>query len=128
MRVRALDANGDMQFGRGQANFLQNKPAAVAQCVQTRLGEYVGDWFLDLAAGTPWRTQVLGKFTNATRDPFLRARILGTQGVVSIVTYASQIGRSDRSYSVQAKIETSYGQALVATATPFPAGDVRLSR
>ena len=128
MRVRALDANGDMQFGRGQRDFYVNQKEGVAQNVQTRLGLYTGDWTLDTTAGTPWRTKVLGKRTDATRDPALRARILGTTGVTGIANYASQLNRETRGFAAQVTIDTVYGQTIVATAVTAPNGDVRNAR
>ena len=129
MRVRALDpVTGDMTWGRGQANFLVNSPAAVGQIVKTRLGLWVGDWFLNITEGTPYRTAVLGFRTDATRDPAMRARILGTNGVTAIATYASQLQRSTRAYTVQATITTAYGETLVSTSVPQPNQDVRVAR
>lgn len=124
MRVRKLDKNGDRVFGNGQSDFWVNVPDGPAQCVQTRLGLYLGTWFLDITDGTPWRTKVLGKFTNATRDPVLRARILGTQGILRINTYASQVQRDTRNYAVQVNLDTIYGRNIVATLTARPDVDV----
>ena len=114
MRVRALDANGDMTWGRGQGNFLVNTPAAVAQCVKTRLGLFKGEFFRDTSEGTDWKAKVLGERTASTRDPEIRARILGTQGVTGITSYASQVNRETRTFSVQAEISTLYGAAKVS--------------
>lgn len=127
-RVRALDASGDMQFGHGSRDFLVNVPAAVVQRAKTRLDLWVGDWFLNTDDGTPYRTAVFGARTNATRDPAIRARLLGTPGCTGITTYASQQSRQSRAWSVQATIDTAYGQTLVATALNIPNGDVRYSR
>ena len=110
MRVRALDANGDMQFGQGQANFLINTPSAVAQCVQTRLGLFTGEWFLDNTAGTPWSTEVLGKYTQGLYDPVLQGVILGTPGCTGIVTgsYSSIFNSITRQLTISCEIQTAY--------------------
>ena len=128
MRVRALDANGDMQFGRNSRDFIANTPAVVAQRVKTRLGLQVGDWFLNILDGTPYRTAVFGMRTNATRDPAIRARILGTPGCTGIDTYASQQSRQTRAWTVQARITTQFGQTIVAAAVNAPNVDVRIGR
>jgi hypothetical protein len=114
MRYRKLDANGDMVFGRQQADFWRDVPDAPAQAVWTRLQLYLGDWFLDTSDGTPWRTQVLGKYTGSTRDPAIQARTLGTQNVTAIHAYASQVNRDTRVFNVQMTIDTLYGQANVS--------------
>lgn len=128
MRVRALSETGDMRFGQGAADFYVDQREAVGQKLKTRLGLYVGYWFLDLSAGMPWRTQVLGRRTDATRDPALRARILATQGVTSIASYASQLNRTTRAWSVQVTVNTAYGQTIVSTTSASPNGDVRAER
>lgn len=111
MRVRAQDANGDMTFGDGGANFLVNSPDAVAQLTGTRLRMNTGEWFLDVTDGMPWMTQVLGAHTGSTYDRAIRARILGTQGVGAIVSYSS--AKAGRALSVTAAVETTYGAASI---------------
>lgn len=101
--------SGDMQFGRSFKDFYIDQPEAVAQAVVTRLRLGLGEWFLDHAKGTPWRTKVHGKPTEATRDPVIRFRILGTQGVKEINQYFSDLNRDTRGFNVQAEITTVYG-------------------
>lgn len=113
MRYRALDANGDYSFGQGSANFLVNSPAAVAQAVLTRLDLFQGEWFLDTTEGTPYGAQVLGEHTRATYDAAIRSRILGTQGVTGITSYASSV--SGRDLTVTATIATAYGEVAIST-------------
>lgn len=122
MRVRKLspkDANGlgggDFTFGHGNADYLVDDPLGVAQTVKTRLGLFVGDFFLDATAGTPWRTNVLGKYTGDKRDVAIRSRILTTPGVTGITAYGSVLGRDERAFTVKATIDTAYGRvALIA--------------
>ncbi|MBH0619611.1 hypothetical protein I3A86_26355, partial [Salmonella enterica] len=113
MRVRKLDANGDFSFGNGPADYWQDQPEGVAQLVSTRLQLNVGDWFLQTDDGMPWRLKVLGRCTDASRDPAIKARILGTQGVTAIKTYQSQVNRQARSFSGQVTIGTVYGPDAV---------------
>lgn len=113
MRYRKLDADGDYTLGTG-ADFHQDSPQAVAQAVRTRLLLFTGEWFLDTDDGTPWDTEVLGKYTTSTYDAVIKSRILGTQGVVSIDTYESKLDRQTRALSITATITTAYGQAAVA--------------
>jgi hypothetical protein len=115
MRVRKMDANGDMTFGGGQASFYRDQPEAPAQAALTRLYLFLGEWFLDTSDGTPWKTQVLGKYTGSTRDPVIRQRILGTPGVTGIAAYGSQLNRDTREFDVQATIDTLYGQTQLVT-------------
>jgi hypothetical protein len=116
MRVRALDENGDMTFGRGSGNFLANTPAAVAQCIVTRLGLIQGEWYLDKTAGTPWSTKVMGAGTAPTRDIAIKQAVLGTPGMVSIDAYSSILDPITRKFTVTMDVTTQYGATTVSTA------------
>lgn len=111
MRVRAQDASGDMQFGRGGLSYLVNTPAAVAQLILSRLKLNQGEWFLDVTDGTAWLGGVLGAHTQGTRDRVIRARILGTVGVTAITSYSSAV--VGRNFTVDVGVSTLYGPAQV---------------
>lgn len=123
MRYRKLDANGDYSFGAQQADFYIDSPEGVAQAVQTRLGLFTGEWFLDTTDGTPWRTGVLGKYTQDSYDAVIKDRILTTTvitgqlattaGVKSITAYSSTFDRDARKLRVEATIDTIYGEATI---------------
>lgn len=113
MRYRRLDANGDYTFGHQQADFYINQPEAVGQAVQTRLALFTGEWFLDTTDGTPWRTDVLGKYTQNHYDIVIKERIIDTPGVKSLDSYASTFDRDARALRVQATITTIYGTTTV---------------
>ena len=110
MRVRRVDEDGDMVFGGNQAAFHRDTPDAVAQVVESRLQLWEGQWYLDLAEGTPYETQVLGKRTEALRDPALRARILDAPGVTEIAGYNSVLNRDTRSFSVNTTVSTEFSR------------------
>lgn len=114
MKYRKLDASGDYVLGSG-ADFLQDTPETVSQAVRTRLALWTGEWFADISDGTPWDTEVLGKYTSLTRDAVIKERILGTAGVVSIDEYTSIFDGNTRALSVVATITTAYGTTTVDT-------------
>ena len=119
MRVRKQDANGDVIFGHGGADYYVNSPDAVALAIKTRLLLFTGEWFLDLSEGTPWATRVLGKGRTGY-DAVIKARILGTEGVKSIVpgSYVSVLsGHKGRRLSVTCTVDTVYGLTQVAVST-----------
>lgn len=115
MRYRALDANGDSTFCSGFTQFLVNNAAAVAQAVLTRLGLETGEWFLDTSEGTPYSTEILGTGTQTLYDLAIQDRILGTEGVVSIVNYSSSFNGNTRALTVAAQINTIYGATEINT-------------
>lgn len=113
MRYRALDAAGDGTFASGFTQFLVNSPAAVGQAVLTRLLLLTGEWFLDTSEGTPYSTDILGTGTQTTYDLAIQDRILNTEGVVGIVNYSSVNPAGTRRLTVQATIDTIYGQTEI---------------
>jgi hypothetical protein len=114
MRVRRLDPLGDMTFGAGALNFWRDQAEGVAQNVGSRLRLLRGEWFLDTSEGTPWQGGVLGTGTRQTADLVIRQRIVQTEGVDELVSYASSFNPDTRRFSVAATIRTIYGDAAVS--------------
>lgn len=115
MRYRALDKNGDMQFGKGRSEeFLVNSPACVAQAVLTALRLHQGEFFLDATKGVPYETQILGYGTASLYDAVIKNAILGVQGVSSILAYSSSLNRANRTLSVSVTINTIYSGAAIS--------------
>jgi hypothetical protein len=113
MRYRKLTEDGDYRFGKSQGDLYKDTPEAPGQAAFTRLVLFAGDWFLDITEGTPWRTEVLGKYTSAAYDPIIKDRLLGTQGVTGISRYASQKAPNTRKLTVEATLNTQYGTTTV---------------
>lgn len=114
MRVRMLDANGDMTFGRGAADLHLDSPSGVGQCVATRLKLILGEWFLDTTEGTDWGGKIIGRHGPKSYDSEIKRVILSTPGVDSIVQYSS--GRTnDRKLAVTAQILTIYSATETIT-------------
>jgi hypothetical protein len=107
-------AGGDYSFGHGPADFYVDQPEAVAQLVLTRLGLWLGEWFLDTSDGTDWNAKVLGRRTEGTRDAVIQARTLQTPGVKEITSYSSSLDRNTREFSVNALINTIFGQVTIS--------------
>ena len=116
--VYTLDG-GDWQFGHGSADYFINVPDAVAQIALTRLALNQGEWFLDTSDGTPWNTQVLGKYTGSVRDLVIQSRINGTPGLApsGITSFSSSLGVSGpRQYLVNMSLATIYSAQPVSIA------------
>lgn len=109
MRVRAFDKNGDYRFG-GLNQYLVDTPEAVAQAIGTRLRLMVGEWFLDLDAGTNYSGDVFGYHTQDVRDIEIQQRVLGTPGVNQILEYESSVN-DRRKFKVAMRLDTIYGEA-----------------
>ena len=109
MRYRALGPTGDYQFGTGSP-FLVNNTLAVAQAIKTRLQLMAGEWFLDQREGLDLG-KILGYRTQGTRDFEVKHRILGTKGVLDLLSYSSQV--EGRRFTVTATVKTLYGQISI---------------
>ena len=115
MRVRTLDAAGDMAFGSNAANFLVDSPAAVGQAIMVRFGLWQGEWFLDTTIGMPWNTQVLGKNTQPLYDAAIIQRILDAPGVAGIADYQSSLDTAKRILTASATVTTQFGANVSVT-------------
>lgn len=122
MRVRMMDASGDMTFGQGSANFFVNSPAGVAQACQTRFALWVGEWFLDTTAGTPYATDILGTDTQQLYDAAIQARALGTPGMIGLENYSSSLDNATRLLTVSFNGITQYGTTDVIPLPLITAG------
>ena len=118
MRYRKLTSSGDMTFGHNSGDFYINNPEAVGQLVSTNLQLWVGEWFLDTAVGTPYATDVLGKYTSSLYDLAIQQQVLQTEGVTQISAYSSTLNTSTRKLTVTMTLNTVYGpisQPLIVT-------------
>ena len=70
-------ANGDLQLTR------ISNATALKQRIQNRLALFVGEWYLDSAAGVDWFS-VLGKSNVAAIDAVVRKELAREENIVSI--------------------------------------------
>lgn len=113
MKYRRLDQNGDMTFGHQRHDFHHNSPEGVAQAVITRLKLWLGEWFIDMAEGTPYQQALLGAHKQNTVEPALRERILETKGVKEIVDFDLQWDTEARTVKVNVMLDTDYGETKI---------------
>lgn len=115
--VRMLDAAGDVMFGRGLQSFHSGSPATI-QRTRTRLLLVRGEWFLDTSEGVPWWDDpdapdvqpIMGVTRNlAYAEAILKARILGTDGVASLESFAMSFAPDTRRLSVSATVTDEDG-------------------
>lgn len=103
-----------MMFGHPSIDFYKDSPEAVGQAVLTRLRLWKGEWFADMAEGTPYNEEVLGKKRLESASFTIRRRILETQGVLSIETFSFIRDEATRSFFVTATINTIYGETSLS--------------
>lgn len=105
MRVRALDGNGDWQFGKGQNDYKVNQDA-IAQSIQTRLKSFLGDCFFNIGAGIDW-FNLLGSKNEIALNLSVSAIILNTQNVTGIKELSFVVD-TDRRVTIHYKVQTVF--------------------
>lgn len=118
LKYRALDANGDMVFGHGDADFLSGLDA-ISQAIKTRLRAIEGEWWEGDPGALPYFTEILGapgtKQQQDSIDLMIINRIMNTVGVVSVSDVKSSI--ANRQYHFTCKVQTVYGETTAEVIT-----------
>lgn len=116
MISRALDRNNDIYFTNGRSAFV-NDADEVAQHQATRLRFYLGEWFLDTNAGTPWFQSIFVKpFNQQLTESIIKDRILQTPGTEELTEFSAEYFPSKsgenpaRSFSVKYSCRSIYGE------------------
>lgn len=111
MIVRQIDVNHDWTFGQGKNNFITTNPAIV-QDINTRLLEFLGNCFFNLAAGIDWFSLLGGKNQTAL-NLAVSAVILNTQNVTGLLQLSVTLSTA-RNLTIAYRVQTTYS---VFTAT-----------
>lgn len=112
MRVRALDSNGDWEYGKGQNDYKVNRDA-VQQNIQTRLSSFLGDCFFDTGAGINWFGFLGGK-DQLGLNLSVSAIILNTQFVLGMIQLSIVLDPVSRNLVIRYSVNTAFG-ALTGT-------------
>ncbi len=89
----------------------------IAQHVRAILLICQGEWFLDLAAGTPWFQRIIGhKFSPGQINITVRDAILSVDGVASIKDIVSVRGSAPRSADIRVTVLTTQGAEVIIEA------------
>lgn len=107
MKTRALDINGDWQFGKGLQSYV-TEADALKQNIMTRLRQWKGDCFFATTDGVDYNNYLdIGRKNMLDLD--IKRVILQTAGVLRISEYASTLSVDDRNVTVTANIVTVFG-------------------
>lgn len=112
---RAVDENGDMVFGAGDAGFV-NGAEAMDQVIKTRLAAGAGEWWEGDDTAIPWFSEVLGSMIRENRvseiDLLVVNRLLDTVGVTGVDNIQSSI--TGRQYHFSCTAHTVHGDVEVS--------------
>lgn len=89
------------------------------QKLKIRLWLFLGEWYLDTSAGTPFHQNILVKNPNIPLiDTILKSRILGTEGVTELKSYESAYDSAQRKLEVTFQAQTDAGLVTVEGTIP----------
>ena len=108
MIYRKLDSNGDYSMGHGNADWLVNSPACVAQAITTRLKLFEGEWYINIQDGLPL-SKILGFGNLLQCDYAIKSTIENTPGFQDFVSYTSYYNAQTRQFMPTALVQTIYG-------------------
>jgi hypothetical protein len=105
----ALNDNNDIFSRNGRIAIVENIDE-VAQHIKTRLLLFLGEWFLDVEAGTPWFQEVFVKPVDISEvEAILKNRILQTPGVNELTKFNFTYESPTRIFSVTFSCTTIFG-------------------
>jgi hypothetical protein len=115
----ALDSSHDVYFGTRAGIALTSGLDGVAQSLLTRLQLFNGEWFLNVNDGTAWFQRIFSDRPDIRLIEIdLRDRILGTQGVVSLITFDLSYAVASRRLTLSFEVDTIYGPTGLIEVTP----------
>lgn len=107
MKVRAIDKNGDWDFGRGRQSYKQDLDA-VMQLNVTHIRSWYLNCFFDMLAGIDWKNLLGGKQTGSKIRDSVRNELLKIDGVNSVLNVSTSINE-DREIKIHYTESTIYG-------------------
>lgn len=111
MKTRALDINGDFQFGRGLQSYVTEKNA-LKQNISTRLKSWKNDCFFAMDDGVDWQN-FLDIGMKKYLDIDIKRVVLQTEGVLRISSYTSTLDTAERRVTIGVTVETVFGLVTV---------------
>lgn len=87
----------------------------IIQRVRTRLGRFLGEWFLDQEAGLPWLESILGGSNRSNATLLIRREILDTEGVTRIVRFEPLWSNRTRELSLYFELVLTDGTVRTMT-------------
>ena len=109
MNVQALDENHDLYIKNGQIARLYGSEA-VMQNVKTRLLLVEEEWFMDLSAGLPWFTKMMGRNPNPyTIRAYIAKQVIATDEVKELKSLELVYNNTDRKMDINFSFTDIYG-------------------
>lgn len=117
MKVRAIDKNGDWQFGHSLGSY-KTSHFAVEQNLKTRLLEWFGDCFFNVNAGIDYKNLLSNRSNQPQLEESIRNVILGTSGVKQLTTLTIDFNEYTRGFFCEYSVLTIFSTQITDTITP----------
>ncbi len=109
MGAFALNDSHDITITGGQLSRVIGADAVV-QSIRTKLAMYLGEWWLDFTAGTPWfQTILVSPADIQNAESLLKEIILSVPGTVKIEEFSADFTAASRDFSVTFSVLTEFG-------------------
>lgn len=103
-----LDIDGDLEIISGKPSVLETIQEAVKQRLQIRLQTFLGEYFLDITQGIPYRQQIFNKgLTKKEVDALFLREISLDPDVIKVLSFSSE--QINRRYKLNFEVLTEDG-------------------
>lgn len=110
----ALDLDTHDLYIAGNDLQIVNDADQLEQNLKIRLQFFLNEWFLNILIGVPFYTDILVKNPNIPSiDSIIKGKILDTPEVLEILEYDSSFDNTERTYTINFKIRTNYGESAL---------------
>jgi hypothetical protein len=103
--IRALDQNGDWEFGRGLSSY-KRKQDAIIQNLKTKLKEWKFDCFFAQNSGVDYNNRLSKTNQKSLLDQEIKRIIVSTEGVINLNSFESSV--EVRDYRADFNVTTVY--------------------
>ena len=105
-----LGDNGDILIVSGKFELLNTIQESVKQRLNISLRTFLGEYFLDISQGIPYRQQIFNKgITPKETDAIFLAKILEDTDVIKVTSFSSIYTSSTRGYDLKFEVLTTDG-------------------
>lgn len=112
MNAMSLDGDKDIYIEGGVIARAEGSDA-ILQTIKTRLMTVRQEYFLDLDAGLPWYTELMGKNVDLEKiRAHVAIAIVNTTGVSSLNRLALEIDKSSRALNIEFSYSDIYGKNI----------------
>lgn len=111
MKGIALDPQtGNFVRENGRMRYTESGLEFMAQVIKHELSIFLGEWFMDISKGIPYRPQDSRKSQHrAVLESALRAKLTKIKGIKKVLSFIPSYDKQQRLYTVKFVVQTDQG-------------------